>query len=187
MRKQIIRFLIVSVISLMLEIFYFNFDAIYDQVNQSIQHDISYQLADMELQNYGKDLTSDADPMLCLYGVNMYVKDILVHVETNGATTGTLFYTTQAGERFSTENMIVIDNLAGTEPYALNKFIYSLRVDPGEDAGISLYSAEIILNPAKALDFSFARILAVFVVYYGFTALFSFQKMPKYNAIKESE
>lgn len=187
MRKQIVRFLIVSVVAMMLEIFYFNFGAIYDQVDQSIQHDISYQLTDMELQNYSEDLVSYADPMLYLYGVNTYVDDILIHIETSGATTGTLFYTTQTGQQFSAENMIVINDLTGTDPYTINKYICALRVDPGEDAGVILYDSVIVLNPSETFNISFARILAVFVIYYGFTLLFSFQKMPTYNVIRERE
>lgn len=187
MKNKIVQFFLVLLFAVVLEVLYFNFDAISDYLDNSIQHDISYQLSDMELTNFNENLISSSDPMLCIYGIDIFVRDIIVRVETNGAATGSLFYTTQSEEDFSAEKMLLLNNLSGTEKYLLNSNIHALRVDPGEDANIKLYDFEIILNPSSRFDISVSRIITILIVYYGFTMLFSIQRMPEYKTEKESE
>ena len=123
--------------------------------------------------------------MIFIEGVGIKASSFTVKLDVSPMPQSiTIFYTTGANEAFSADKMLIIDSPTGDDTVQLDERISAIRVDPGEDAGITLHDATFIFNEVR-WDISIARIVAMLVIYWGAKFLMSLQKTPDYGAVQE--
>lgn len=187
-----IRVILSIVISILIEVVFFNFAACVAQV-QGVTPVIieNEQFSRLNWEEDAEQLVSLPDPILYVEGLNIAVQSMILELDADPMpSTCTLFYTTEHDEAFSAEKMIVLEmdsdtgrsivNLSLTDP------LLALRIDPGEDAGLVLNYVSVRINDF-AWDISAARIVAMMVIYWSLVGLMRLQKSPDYGIHNKNE
>jgi hypothetical protein len=114
--------------------------------------------------------------------VNTYVESVKINANMNQTvSTVTIFYTNENNKGFNGNAMISQTGTAkGINTFVIRKNVKDLRLDLGEGAGTILNNVTVTVNPSK-LNFSWARVISVLLVYLIGVLLFKAQKMPDYN------
>ena len=184
--KRIMEIASTVLMAILLEIMCFNFTALRNTATRQVE--AIYNKQQLSLFNWKEadgDFVSEVDPMIFIEGVGIKASSFTVKLDVSPMPQSiTIFYTTGANEAFSADKMLIIDSPTGDDTVQLDERISAIRVDPGEDAGITLHDATFIFNEVR-WDISIARIVAMLVIYWGAKFLMSLQKTPDYGAVQE--
>lgn len=180
----------IVVITLLVELFCFNFSYFYGLLFEDFDHNISLDLNDFEKVHWlqdGSGWVSEIDPMLIRNGIDTQITELEVRVQADSKIPYMVFfYTDEQYLEFCAEAMIevapVSDNVFSVQ---VGKNIQNMRIDLGDDAGLRVSGMEIILNPLY-LNFSVSRYCAMLVVCFGFWALNRLQQSRNYHIDIES-
>lgn len=184
--KRIAEIIVTLLAAVLLEVLVFNFTALRGTIagqEEQVYH--KEQLTFFNWDSTGEGVISMVDPMIFIEGVGIKASSFTVKLDvTPMPQTITVFYATGVNEAFSADKMLIIDSPTGDDTVQLDERISAIRVDPGEDAGITLHDVTFIFNEVR-WDISIARIVAMLVIYWGTKFLMSLQKTPDYGAVQE--
>lgn len=183
MKKNITRIMLSVAVALLIELLVFHFSAIRGQIAGLTE--IVFQQNDFDFINWldtaNDEKVSELDPMLCMEGVQTYIERMTIRLDAEPMPGDyAIFYTEDAEENFSGDKMIALSPVTGKDTISVGKDVYSLRIDPGDNAGLALRSVSVTLNE-QDWTFSAARILAMLVVYWGTSLLMRLQQSPDYG------
>lgn len=183
------KMLIVIIFSLILEIFFFNMTNIINSFDRTLAKNISYGIDQFEKINWKNEndiLISKFDPILEINKIDFHVRNIEVKLEGNGNLPYIdTFFVSSREAMFSEDNIERFNtNISGsfksTVKIDVNKFVSKLRLDLSDKQGLELSDITIIINPSK-VEISYARLIAMWLIYLTSKLLFSLQKNPKYD------
>lgn len=183
------KMLMVIIISLIVEIFFFNMTSIMNSFDKTLVKDISYgrdQFEQINWKNKNDMLISEFDPILEINKVDFYIRNIEIKLEGNGTVPYIdVFFASSKEEIFSENNIERLNtNISGkfksTIKMDVDKFVSKLRLDLADEKGLELKDITIIINPSK-LRINYARLIAMWLIYLTSKFLFSLQKNPKYD------
>lgn len=179
------KFSVIIIISILLEVGFFNFSNIALTLDKSLDKNISYSLNEMEAINWKKDdkrLVSELDPMLIINNLNKYIRNIKIIVDASSPIMSTtIFYTNKENEVFNGHALILYNNqLIDTATIEVNKDVRDLRIDLGDLDGLELKSIKVIINFVQ-FNFSVSRVVAMVLIYMCGYALSALQKSPDYE------
>lgn len=185
--KAIIKFLISFILCVGIECFVINLPYIQDSINNmsSESKNERLRLQDASAFNWTivKDgLLSENDPIIEFQQVDKLVNSIYLRVFTGEEVNYVnVFYTTdETGTYGEPEHMSTVKMDANRKLVRIDDYVYSLRVDIGEIAGMKLKGIEVVINPVQ-IHFSVARVIAMLLLYYGTNALFCLHRSPDYE------
>ena len=190
MKKNIIRFFIVLLLSAVIEIVVFQGANIlkqykYGDTANQVYHLDAFEVYNWEEQPDGSWLSLH-DPMLFLELENRNVDVLRLQTEVlRNIPYVDIFYINdqfanygdvyQSCETTSDDSIVI----------AIGDQVDTLRIDLGDDAGISLNELTVTINPVS-VGFSVSRVIAMLVIYWGTFGLSLLQKSPDYG-ITEKE
>ena len=173
-------------VGVLLEVLYFNFTTIAIRMNPDIKTR-TYSLSQMGPVNWtktGNTLVSGLDPMLIISGVDCYVETLTVQFNTDTSVESvTIYYTDDKNVLKTSTKLLKSGTIYGPCRFNADVNVKDIRVDLGENSGTVLHDATVIVND-NSFHFSISRVVAVVLIYYAATFLFSIQKMPDYHLDK---
>ncbi len=184
--KYIYKVIIVIIITTLIELIVFNFDYFAMKINSESMKSITLTTEDFQPLNWtkqGEFLVSGLDSALVIEHLDMKIKNIKIIVDTEQNIPYTdVFYTDKEHPNIVEDTHIrsvdsYIDNYIVVN---INKCVDSLRIDLGDSEGLSIKGITVVVNQCD-LDFSFARLLAMNLIYWFAILLFALQRPPKYN------
>ena len=175
---------IMLVIGFVLEVGYFQFPTLYNCFcGKTPQKE--YVLSQMQPINWHMDgafWVSESDPAHIITNINCYVNTLDVYFDSKSEVNGvTVFYTNDTYPEIEDNTTIHISGLID-EHFRINvkDNVDDMRIDIGEEAGMELHDAKIVVNNRK-FELSYSRILLLMMVYVLGAGLFRLQKMPDYK------
>lgn len=183
------KMLLVIIIPLLLEICVFNFTYMINKLDKTLDKDIMYSIEDLDKTNWkikNDIFISKIDPILELDKIDLEIKNMdIILLGKGNLPYIDIFYTKIQNESFSGDNLDrITTNISGNFNnkinIKLNKFVSKLRVDLADEQGLELKEITIIINPSK-IKISYARLIAMWLIYLTAKFLFSLQKNPKYD------
>ena len=183
--KQVKKTCVILLVTLCIEVFYFNFGYFYAYLFSDVPHNIQLELGDFEIEHWQKaedGLVSEFDPILVHDGINIFIEKILIQADLDQEIPYIVFfYTDDFHVAFSEETMIEVSQLInGAVEIPVSQYVKDIRIDLGDSAGIKLTKLAVTINPLHFV-FSFVRYIAMLVVCFGFWALTSLQRSPEYG------
>ncbi len=181
-----IRIIVSVFISILIEVFFFNFSVWSAQIRGITPMIIEKeQFSYLNWDETSGQLVSLPDPIVYIEGMDVNVRAMTLELDAEPMPqTCTIFYTTQQGETFSGEKMLIqeLDPKTGRSDVRLptKDPVFAIRIDPGEDAGIILNNVSIHINEFL-WNISLSRIIAMLVIYWGVVGLMKLQKSPDYG------
>ncbi|WP_312502866.1 hypothetical protein [Lacrimispora sp.] len=183
--KYIFKFIFVLFLAIIIEICVFNFGNISEMMDNSLRKNIVFSLKDAKLSNWENNNTeyiSQFDPMIVYNNIDLYIKKIEIKTTMNKKIPYVDFFYTNKNEPEFNGNMLLKINEANQDVNVLivNQYAKDIRIDLGDEAGVSLSDFSMIINPTK-INFKVARVVAIVLIYYMSVGLFSLQKSPDYD------
>lgn len=181
----------VIMFAIFLEIVVFNYSYIRSMFDKNIEKNVSYTLKDMEKINWTESnngIISQLDPMLIISDINTYVKDFELTLSMDKNPPFILCYYTKNNEDIFNDKMsVAVTNIfSDKNNIKVNSYINDLRLDIGDNAGLSLSNLSVIINPVK-FDFNIARVITVILIYLIGAGLFFLQRSPIYDVLLNQE
>ena len=179
-KKFLIRLGITVALAVFLEIWVFNFEYWMEKVDTSTRKNIVYNVNQMEKVNWTKTSqgwVSEGDQHLIIKDLNTRINIIQINMQVEQKPDYILlFYTGDEVGKFNNDASI----LCGSETVKVNKNIKDLRLDISNRKGILLKDITLIINP-MSFNFSFARVIAIILIYIFGYGLFALQRRPDYG------
>lgn len=189
MKKVILislRILIVAVAAALIEVFVINLSFFIKSADKSVERNIevdkNYLYCNWE-EVEGVHV-SGIDPNILCENINEYAETVTLYIDYGGNISYIdIYYTNEEHPVICEETWIRYDSKL-TRPAKVKVNIGAemggLRIDLGDDAGVILYDIDVVLNENK-FDFSWARFIAMNMIYWLACLLFAMQRPPKYN------
>ena len=183
--KYFLKTLLVLAIACVLEFVVFNFSAFQSAFFSNNDNKVVLSQKDFTTVNWSEEngvLVSGVDPQLISKQLNTDVETVYIKGTTNVNVSISLFYKVDGQTDFTADQMVSMGETA-LKPGAtlrIGKKIDSMRIDLGENAGLTLSDLEVCLNYVP-YNFSIARIIAVLIIYWGSVGLFALQKSKGYE------
>lgn len=186
-KKLIFKSIVIILISMIIEVGFFNFNYIKEIIKDTPDSNIKYDLKNVKLENWdksGETITSKADPMIIITDVNKDIKTIKIQCKTNKPIPYIdFFYTNTERAEFNGDMLLRIDNVKGNiNVYDINQSAKDIRLDLGDNAGLVLTDFALTINPVD-FNISISRVTAIVLIYLISSGLFSLQRSPNYEAI----
>lgn len=183
--KYLFSFIFILFLSIIIEFCVFNFINISEILDNSLKKNIAFSLEDAKLSNWEKNNTeyiSEFDPMIVYNNIDMYIKKIEIKTSMNKKVPYIdIFYTNKNEPEFNGKMLLKINEVnQDTNVLIVNQYAKDIRIDIGDEAGVSLSDFSIIINPTK-INFKLSRVVAIVLIYYMSVGLFSLQKSPDYD------
>lgn len=182
--KNMCTAIVVIIFSILLEVFCFNYGAIYSKIGNL--QSVTYNMDDTQLYNWERNdtgIVSNLDPNIIVQDIDSYIKNIAIIVETDQTIPYVEFFYTieNKNEELIPEHKI-IDTEAFNKIKVINvdKKVNSIRIDLGDEAGLELKDFKLITN-YFVFKINIWRIIFINIVFWGLKLLFALQKPPKYN------
>ena len=166
-----------------LQLFFLNLDYWAYKLDQNSIYNVEFTLTDMEVANWDRDgqrLTSRVDPIIVLPNVQCQIDRLRIQFRTEPEIPYLeLFYINEVYPNYG--EIIIHESLSGNDIIVeIGDYVQDLRIDLGDDAGITLYDLVITINPIK-IQFFPATLVAIVVLYFCSKFLFYLQKSPNYD------
>lgn len=178
--------LIGLLIGMLLELFVFNFGFFCNLPTLGVLDDTSITKEEMEFINWvqmGEDYISELDPIVAILAVDRQVEDLKLMLDISEETIPvSVFYTTEEGEVFGAEKMIVESVTRGENTIHMGVYVHDLRIDLGEMDHLILRDVNLSLTGNK-LEFSISHVILVLIIVTMEKLLFSFQRSPDYESM----
>ena len=191
MLKKILPIFLSFLVPIGIELVFFNVDVLKLKAVSAERR--IYQVEDFQYQNWEKtdtSMISEPDPILYVENVDLdiYTLDMLFRA-TPMPTQCTFFYTSEAGEVFSSGKMTFLPITDGIASISFPDGVKTVafRIDLGEEAGTTLDDISVIVNDTS-WHISISRVVAMLIIYWGTKSLMCLQKSPDYGLeIKKQE
>lgn len=175
-------------VAILLEIAVFNFNVWQSRFASDQLKPTEYTVEDLTFVNWrldGDGYVSDADPQLFVPTSSMRINSVSVEILSEPEMTECmLYFSNPDGTVIAQENT----DIRGSTTFRIGKNVGpTLRIDPGEKAGLRLSDVRIIVNPTPHLHISISRIIAVVLIYVCGSLLFRIQRMPDYTHYIQKE
>ncbi len=189
MIKKLLKIICSIAIVFLIEVLCFNFSVILAKL-KGIET-LTLQSDDLEYLNWDtiEDGTkiSLSDPMIYKENLSLDISNMVLILDVQPQPAFyTIFYTTEEGEDFSAEKMIVVESGQGEVEIPISGAVKKLRIDPGEEAGLVMRDITLKINDIS-WNISFARIIAMLLVFWGTAWLMRLQSPPDYGIKIEDE
>lgn len=181
-------YVIVLTLIFSIELIFFNFNNLANLSNSSINKNVVYNSESIEFLNWNKEnkfYVSNNDPIMVINNINMEVTDIIVSIKGEGIVPYVDIFSIKASNiNLSEDDLIRIPILiegrfSRNIRVNVDEYIGDLRIDLAEESGVELEDISVIINPS-IIFISYARIIAMILIYITSKFLFSLQKNPKY-------
>lgn len=182
--KKIYMFIIVLIFSILLEVFYFNFNVFYFKLSKL--KTTTYNIENSQLYNWSKNgngIISNEDPNIIIENIDCKLNNIAIIVETDQMIPYVeVFYTIENKDEPLIPEHKITDNGKFDKIKIINigKKVNSIRIDLGDEAGLELNDFKIITN-YSAFKINIWRIVFINIIFWGLKSLFALQRPPKYN------
>ncbi len=115
-------------------------------------------------QSSGNSYISESDPMIIMENINCYIHSLKIEGKWNGNEPIAVYYTNTPEEEFSEEKKMLLPySIVGGNVYIYPKTqVYSIRLDPTEEAGQELAISAVEIND-RSLILSFSRFMTLCV------------------------
>lgn len=191
MKKQICRFFLVLLVGISIELIIFRGPQIIRLLSPKSAANQELHLSDFETANWehledGR-LCSGEDPILVVAGVDAHIDKIEIDVIASRELPYIdIFYINKDHPQYG-ELYQRCGEMEGNHAEAsIDDHVQDLRLDLGDDAGLTLYDLTVRINPVE-IDISIARIAAIIFIYWSGAFLFSLQKAPDYGLDDEKK
>lgn len=180
--KPIYKAAVITAVSILLEIFFFNFQTVAMLVDVSLEKNMVYTSDDVTYVNWDTaqdgSYISREDPQILIPTSAMKMNIVEISFQAEPADHTCVFFgTDREGTIFSMETQ----SLGGYAQFPVNQWTAeTVRVDIGDYAGTVLSGIVVTVNPAK-FHISFSRIVAIILIYLSGSMLFRIQRMPNYG------
>lgn len=185
MYKKGIRIFTIIIFAVVLELLVFNFYAMNMLLSPNLEIDRTYNLSVMDKINWetdGNRFISNPDPILIISNVDTIVKKVKITVLADRPIDNVvLFYTNNQSPNFSEDTLIVdSEQLVKSTSFTLNEKVNAVRIDLGDEAGLTLNDITVVINPFE-FHFSYSRVIAILLMYLTIVGLSALQKVPSYQ------
>lgn len=182
---NLVRFIVVLLVSIFLECFIFNFKYVESKFHSSRMYNVEYEQEEMIKINWRENngiLISNPDPQLIIEDVNTYVEEIeIMYSISDSIDNILLFYTNEDIKEITGELLIVSPSgETGKTIISVKDYVGILRIDLGESENIMIQDIRVVINPVS-FHFSISRLIACFLIYYIAKGLFALQRAPDYG------
>ena len=178
------KLLLVLLGAVFLEVFYFNWGTVQNNLLPEDEKNIVLTMNDWDFYNwsiYDSTYTSNLDPSIVKTNLNVDINNIEIQylpAQTIGDVS--VFYTEEAGQIVNADRMLVFSEIESKQKLPINKHVVDLRIDLGEQAGLKLNEITVVLNPTE-WNISIYRIATVLMIYVFSILLFRLQESPNYD------
>lgn len=184
MKKKIKKIIFVIIFAVAVELLIFNFNYVLASLTPQ-SNNLRYSLDQIQTINWqrnGDTLVSEYDPILIIPNLNMKVRTIRIIVEASKPIRNVVvFYNNDQFPVFSEKTLISnTEPLVKSTTITLNQRVNDVRIDLGDEAGLTIKDITVIINPID-FDFSFSRIIAIILMYLSIIGLSVLQKAPAYQ------
>lgn len=187
--KSVVQAIILVIFAAILQVFLLNLDYWKYKFSDNSISNITYELGDFEAANWQVTetaLLSEKDPILVLPNISCNVDRILIETQlTPTIPYLEVFYVNDVHTQYG-EVMIHEDNPKERTTVEIGDTVRDLRIDLGDDAGTTLHSIKVTINPEE-FQFSISILVAVVIIYFCCKYLFGLQKAPDYGLKTETK
>ncbi|MBO5192988.1 MAG: hypothetical protein J6C22_18675 [Bacteroides sp.] len=183
----VIRIMVVAVIAALIEVFVINMPFFIKSVDSSVKRNIMISTDDFTYYNWiqvNGEYVSEFDPIIVYENINTYVESVKIYVDYEGSIPYTDIFYINEDYPIPCEQTCLHNESELTCPAEINVDlgveVNGLRIDLGDEAGLKLNSINVIVNE-NTLTFSWARFIAINMIYWIASFLFAAQRPPKYN------
>ena len=183
MGKLLKKVIIISLIAVLLEVFYFNFSALQLMLGEHegknlVFHENDFSFVDWEKQG-DTFISTSVDPQVLIGLDGMRINSVLLHADTIPQTDSYQFYYTDEHGEVAVVNGSRSES--GLIMFHVNDWSANwIRIDIGDAPGIQLKGVTVTVNPVQ-WDISLSRIVAIILIYLLGSLLFRIQSMPDYG------
>lgn len=178
-----------AVIACMIELLAFHSGELAFALNRQTAKNLEISSTDMEYLNWKKEngiWVSETDPQIFI-SPRTYVETLEVSLELNREIPFiVIYYKTDLSQEFNDAQMVFTEQVEKNNRFTIQKPVAEIRIDLGDDAGVGIQDIRITLNPLS-FQFSFARVIAMILIYVAATGLFQISKSPNYFLKKEND
>jgi len=185
MKKGMLRFCVVALAAVAIELVFFQGLNIVKLLWPGYQANILLSLDDFEIANWVRredgTLESGLDPILVTGRLDARVDVIEVTaLASKQIPYIDIFYINEEHPQYGELHLHNELKDGNSSVFTLDDDVDNLRIDLGDDAGVILRELTVRINPVEFRP-SLSRIIAVILIYWSGVFLFSLQKMPDYH------
>ena len=188
MRGILLRLTFLAFIGVAFSLIVLNVGNVKYMLNDSLQRNRRYTLSASEKINWtagSLPIYSEKDPILVFPHLNCYVENISLEMILEPEIPYIdVFYINEEHPKYG-DTVLRIENPDLNTTVAIDDMVSDLRIDLGDDAGITLSAFSVIVNPVK-LKFSWSIVAAVELIYWCGKFLFFLQRTPEYDLQKDT-
>lgn len=181
--KFSIKVLLSLCVAILLEAAVFNFDVWQVRFDPNQPESAEYTAEDLTFVNWqtdGDGYVSDADPQIFVPTGSMRINSVSIEITSEPEMTECMLYFSNPDGTVSARENADIHKACTV--FKLRENVGpTLRIDPGEKAGLHLSAIRVVVNPQPQLHISVSRIAAVVLIYICGSLLFRIQRMPDYT------
>lgn len=178
------RFLMVFIISILMEMIVFNHNFVIRSLqNKNINQLVANETITFhEFEKDGDVLRTKEDSQIVLNSIPKLANEVLVKFNSSEQIEFLVLYYILGQEQEYTDNKsIAITDVSQYNYFQIPQNVSLIRIDFGERSGITISDLQLIINPTE-FDFSTSRVVAINLLYWGAFVLFSLQKSPDYSS-----